>query len=215
VRGNNGGYPSLGGNLPVGFEQIALVGEKVRLRPIREGDAPDAYRLVDDEAVLANLAWDGPTDEAEIAGTYRRWVAEMKAGEACHLAIESADKAGLIGCIDVRFPRHPQQADIGYWLGVPYWNKGYMTEAVRLVCYLSFRHLDAARAYATVFVGNNGSRRVLEKNGFSVDGTLRSHVFKRGQFVDSWFLTLLRSEWDASQGGFSPRYEDIVVAKGE
>ncbi len=201
--------------MPVGFEHIELLGEKVRLRPIREADAPDAYRLVADEAVLANLAWDGPASEAEIADTYQRWVTEMKAGEACHLAIERADKTGLIGCIDVRFPRHPRQADIGYWLGVPYWNNGYVTEAVRLICHLSFKHLDAVRAYATVFVGNAGSRRVLEKNGFSVDGTLRSHVYKRGKFVDSWFLTLLRSEWEASQQQFSPRYEDILVAEGK
>jgi len=201
--------------MPVDFEHIELVGEKVRLRPIRKSDAPDAYRLLSNEAVLANLAWDGPTSEAEIAETYQRWVTEMKAGEACHLAIEHADKTGLIGCIDIRFPRHPRQADIGYWLGVPYWNKGYMTEAVRLVCYLSFKHLDAARAYATVFAGNNGSRKVLEKNGFSVDGTLRSHVFKRGQFVDSWFLTLLRSEWEVEQGRYYPRHEDIVIARRE
>jgi ribosomal-protein-alanine N-acetyltransferase len=199
--------------MPAGFSHIELVGDNVRLRPIREGDAADTYRLVADEAVLANLAWDGPANEAEIADTYRRWVTEMKAGEGCHLAIEHVDAPGLVGCIDVRFPRHPRQADIGYWLGVPYWNKDYMTEAVRLVCHLSFKHLDAARAYATVFVGNTGSRRVLEKNGFSLDGTLRSHVFKRGRFVDSWFMTLLRSEWEAEQGQFSPRYEDIVAAE--
>ena len=201
--------------MPVGFEHIELVGDKVRLRPVRETDAADAYRLVTDDAVLANLAWDGPASEAEIVETYTRWQTELRTGERCCLAIERADKAGLIGGIDVRFPRHPRQADIGYWLGVPYWNQGYMTEAVRLICHLSFKQLDAARVYATIFVGNNGSRRVLEKNGFSVDGTLRSHVFKRGQFVDSWFLTLLRSEWDANQEWFSPRYEDIVVTEGK
>jgi len=201
--------------MPAGFSHIELVGDKVRLRPIREGDATNAYRLVVDEAVLANLAWDGPANEAEIVDTYQRWATEMKAGEGCHLAIELPDVAGLIGCIDVRFPRHPRQADIGYWLGVPYWNRGYMTEAVRLVCYLSFKYLDAARAYATVFVGNIGSRRVLGKNGFSLDGTLRSHVYKRGKFLDSWFMTLLRSEWEASQQQFTPRYEDIVAAEGK
>jgi ribosomal-protein-alanine N-acetyltransferase len=90
-----------------------------------------------------------------------------------------------------------------------------MTETVRLVCYFSFVYLDAARAYATVFTRNMASRRVLEKNGFSVDGTLRSHVFKRGEFVDSWFLTLLHSEWEVQKKRYAPRHEDIVVAKGE
>jgi ribosomal-protein-alanine N-acetyltransferase len=164
---------------------------------------------------LVTLAWDGPASQDEIAETYTRWQKEFRAGENCCLAIERTAKTGLIGGIDVRFPRHPQQADIGYWLGVPYWNKGYMTEAVRLVCYISFKHLDAARVYATVFEGNNGSRRVLEKNGFSVDGTLRSHVFKSGQFLDSWFMTLLRSEWEVEKERYTPRHENVVVAKGD
>jgi len=201
--------------VPAGFEHIELVGDKVRLRPIRASDAVDAYRLLTDDAVLANLAWDGPASEAEIADTYARWETEFRAGEHCALAIELADKPGMVGCINARFPRHPRQADIGYWLGVPHWNQGCMTEAVRLVCYLSFKHLDAARAYATVFTRNMASRKVLEKNGFSVDGTLRHHVFKRGEFVDSWFLTLLRPEWETGWEWFSPRLENIVFARGK
>lgn len=201
--------------MPLGFEHIELSGEKVRLRPIREGDAPDAYRLVADEAVLANLAWDGPASEAEIAATYHRLEGELKSGESYCFAIERIDTPGLLGCIDARFPRHPRQADIGYWLGVPYWNNGYMTEAVRLVCHFSFVHLDAARVYATAFTSNVASRKVLKKNGFSVDGTLRSHVFKRGKFVDSWFLTLLRSEWEAEEERYTPQHEDVIFAEEE
>jgi len=201
--------------MPQGFKYIELVGDKVRLRPVRETDAADAYRLVADDAVLANLAWDGPSGEEEIAGTYRRLEGDLKTGESYSFAIERVDEPGLVGCIDARFPRHPRQADIGYWLGVPYWNKGYMTEALRLVCHLSFVHLDAVRAYATVFTRNDASRRVLEKNGFSLDGTLRSHVFKRGEFVDSWFMTLLRSEWEAEKERYIPRREDITVVEGE
>jgi len=201
--------------MPAGFEYIELVGDKVQLRPIREADAADAYRLLSDDAVLANLAWDGPASEAEIAGTYHHLEGELKSGESYCFAIESIDVPGLLGCIDARFPRHPRQADIGYWLGVPYWNNGYMTEALRLVCHFSFVHLDAARIYATAFTSNVASRKVLEKNGFSVDGTLRSHVFKRGQFVDSWFLTLLRSEWEVGKERYSPRQENVMVAKGE
>ena len=201
--------------MPAGFDHIELLGDKVRLRPIRASDAADAYRLLADDAILRWLSWDGPASEAEIAETYRRWEMELKTDENCYLAIERVDEPGLVGCITARFPRHPRQVDIGYWLGVPYWNRGYMTEAVRLVCHLSFNHLGAVRAYATVFVGNNGSRKVLEKNGFSVDGTLRHHVFKRGKFLDSWFLTLLRSEWVTERERFSPRHEDVVVAKGE
>jgi len=199
--------------VPVGFEYIELVGHTVRLRPVREDDAADAYHLVTDDKVLANLAWDGPANEAGIAGTYRRWEKEMVSGESYCFAIERVGPSGMVGCIDARFPRHPRQADIGYWLGVPYWNNGYMTEAVRLICHLCFKYLNSARIYATVFTGNTGSRRVLEKNGFSLDGTLRQHVFKRGQFLDSWFLTLLRSEWKKDKARYLPVHENIVLVE--
>ena len=67
------------------------------------------------------------------------------------------------------------------------------------------------RVYATVFVGNTSSRRVLEKNGFSLDGTLRCHVNKGGKWLDGWFLSLLRNEWQTRREQYSPRYEDLVV----
>jgi ribosomal-protein-alanine N-acetyltransferase len=199
--------------MSVGFSHIDIVGEKVRLRPIRATDAKAAYRLVKNEAVLSNLAWDGPRDEEELRNTYRQWEEEIKTGESCSLVIEHVDRTGLIGCIGIRFPRHPLQGDIGYWLGEPFWNRGYMTDAVRLVCHLSFQYLDAARAYATVFVGNIGSRRALEKNGFSLDGTLRCHVYKRGKWMDGWFFSLLRSEWEPNREKFVPRHEEVVVAR--
>ena len=201
--------------MSVGFSHIDIVGEKVSLRPVRAADAAAAYNLVKNEAVLSTLAWDGPADEEEVLNTYHRWEEEMKAGESCNLAIERADQAGLIGCIGIRFPRHPLQVDIGYWLGEPFWNKGYMTEAVRLACHLSFKYLNAARAYATVFVGNIGSRRALEKNGFFLDGTLRCHIYKRGEFLDGWFYSLLRSEWEDKREEFCPRREEVVVARGK
>ena len=199
--------------MSVGFSHIDIVGEKVRLRPIRAADARAAYRLVKNEAVLSTMAWDGPADEGELRDTYTRWDEEIKTGESCNLTIERADQPGLIGCIGIRFPRHPLQADIGYWLGEPFWNQGYMTEAIRLVCHFSFKYLNAARVYATVFVGNIGSRRTLEKNGFSLDGTLRCHVYRRGKWMDGWFFTLLRPEWERTREEFYPRCEEVVVAR--
>jgi ribosomal-protein-alanine N-acetyltransferase len=201
--------------MPQGFEHVELVGDKVRLRPVRESDAADAYRLFKDDRVLSRLATEGSNSLDEQREVYRGMEERLRTGEGYSLAIEEIATPRLLGGISARPRLHPQQIDIGYWLGAPYWEKGYMTEAVRLVCHLSFEYLDAVRAYATVFTRNMASRRVLEKNGFSVDGTLRSHVFKRGQFVDSWFLTLLRSEWEVRKERYAPRHEEVIVAEGE
>jgi ribosomal-protein-alanine N-acetyltransferase len=199
--------------MPRGFSHIDMVGDIVRFRPVRSSDAKVAYRLVKNEAVLVNLSWDGPADEEELLNTYRHWEEEIKTGESCNLTIERTEKPGLIGCIGIRFPEHPQQADIGYWLSEPFWNMGYITDAVRLACHLSFNYLDVVRACATVFVGNIGSRRALEKNGFSLDGTLRHHIYKRGQWFDGWFFTLLRTEWDSNRERYYPRHEKVVSAR--
>ena len=201
--------------MSVGFHNIDIAGDKVRLRPVVAADADVAYSLVKNDTVLATMAWDGPTDEGELRDTYTRWEEEIKSGENFGLAIERADQPGLLGNITVRLPRHPQQADIGYWLGEPFWNHGYMTEAVRLVSHFSFRYLDAVRAYATVFVGNIGSRRALEKNGFSLDGTLRCHVYKRGKWMDGWFFTLLRGEWERNREQYLPSHENIIAMAQE
>ena len=85
-----------------------------------------------------------------------------------------------------------------------------MTDAVRLVTHFSFEQLDALRVYATVFTGNVASRRVLEKCGFALDGTLRQQVPKRGEWLDEWFLTLLRAEWEPKRDEYRPSDERLV-----
>jgi len=193
-----------------GFERVEILGEKVRLRGPLPADAGPAYKLVKNEAVLSSIHWDGPASLEEMEKTYSRWQRDLKSGQGLNLTIETADKAILIGSVGLRFPRHPLQADIGYWLGEPYWNGGYMTEAVRLICHLAFQYLNSVRVYATVFKGNIGSSRVLEKNGFSLDGTMRGHIDKRGQWLDGWFFSLLRDEWQARREYYEPRQADIV-----
>ncbi len=198
--------------MPPGFERVELVGEKVRLRPAVVADAGPAYQLVTDDRILRWLLWDGPDAEADMLRVFGRWEEQLRFGEGYQFAIERLDESGIIGCIGPRLVEHPQQADIGYWLGVPFWNQGYMTEAVSLVSHFSFEYLGVERVYATVMVDNEGSRRALEKNGFLLDGRLRGHALKRGEWRDAWFLSLLRSEWQAGRERFLPRDEEIVVA---
>ena len=173
-----------------------LKGNLIKLRPIKASDAHEAYYMLRDKRVLDWLLWDGPKNEEEVLNTYTQWEKEFKTAKDYRFAIERLDSPGIIGCIDIRFPEHKDQADIGYWLGFPYWSKGYMTDALRLICNLCFKHLGIVRIYAPIFKGNIRSRRVLEKNGFSLDGTLRSHLLKRGEWRDVWFMSLLRSDWE-------------------
>jgi RimJ/RimL family protein N-acetyltransferase len=148
------------------FTHFEISGNKIRLRPIRIEDAEIRYRLHQDKAVLTYLATRGYTNVAEVSGRLQEAVNEWQTGQSYMCAIERLNEPGFIGNISIRFRLHPQQADIGYWVGQEFWNKGYVTEAVRLACHVCFKHLKSNKVYATVFVGNDASRRVLEKNGF-------------------------------------------------
>lgn len=204
-------------NAPRRFSHVEITGDKVRLRPVRPEDAPAAYPLLRDDRVVRTLVWEGPTSVEELADGYRGTVMPRKfqgGSLEYSFAIERAGAPGIVGSIGARPRPHPQQIDIGYWLGADSWNQGLMTEAARLVTHFSFAYLNAARVYALVFVGNTSSRRVLEKNGFHLDGTLRQHVQKRGEWLDEWFFSLLRPEWEAQRDWYRPKSERIVQAPG-
>ena len=193
------------------FKRVLVKGDKVQLRPIKATDVNLAFSLVRNDEILKWLLWDGPKDEKEIASTYGQWETDFGSKRDCFLAIERIDIPGIIGCISLNHRDCEERADMGYWLAVDYWGKGYMTDAVRLVCHLGFKYLGLIKIYSPVFLGNMRSKRVLEKNGFSLEGTLRSHFKKRGEWRDVWYMSILRSEWQENQHRFSPSFEDVIV----
>lgn len=199
--------------MPRGFEKADLSGALVRLRPNRAEDANYSFPLLQDDRVLSQLAWDGPVSLGELATGFQRRAEWFETGEQYSFAIEGLDGSGLVGSIGLTTPDHPLRVQAGYWLGVPFWGRGYMTDAVRLATHFAFQRLDAICVYARVFVGNIASRRVLEKNGFRLDGTLRCYILKRGVWMDAWFLSLLRAEWEAMKEHFSPSWEDVIPIK--
>lgn len=107
-------------------------------------------------------------------------------------AIASADEPiggiGLEFCSDV----HRFTAELGYWLGEPFWGRGIMTEAIRRFTPWTFEHLEVYRIQAAVFAGNEPSIRVLEKAGFEREGRLRANVFKHGRILDQFLYAKIK-----------------------
>lgn len=101
-----------------------------------------------------------------------------------NFAIEYDGKfCGMIGLM-------PQQdvyyrtAEIGYWLGEAFWNKGIITIAVDLITEIAFNELDLVRIHAGIFEYNIASMKVLEKNGYKKDGVFEKNITKNGKIVD-------------------------------
>lgn len=86
-----------------------------------------------------------------------------------------------------------KSAEIGFWIGEDYWRKGIMTEALRQMTEYAFYYFDLVRLYAEVFETNKASMRVLEKNGFYLEGVRRKAVFKNDVLMDDYIWVKLRS----------------------
>ena len=71
-------------------------------------------------------------------------------------------------------------AEIGYWIGEPFWNKGIATTAVKLLTQYGFNHLNLVRIHTGVFEYNLASMKVLEKNGYEKDGIFKNSILKNG-----------------------------------
>lgn len=101
---------------------------------------------------------------------------------------EAVGGIGLIMNSDV----YLLSAEIGYWIGETHWGKGIATEAVRQMVEYTFYYFDIVRLYAEVFETNKSSMRVLEKNGFYLEGVRRKAVFKNNVLMDDYIWVKLR-----------------------
>jgi ribosomal-protein-alanine N-acetyltransferase len=82
--------------------------------------------------------------------------------------------------------------EIGYWIGQEYWGKGIVTYVVKELLRIAFDELKLYRVYAEVFEHNNASARVLEKNGFCKEATLRKAIIKNGVYLDQYIFSILK-----------------------
>lgn len=112
--------------------------------------------------------------------------------DSLHLVIDS--KEGLAGAIGLERDADVfcKTANLGYWLGEPYWGKGVATAAVKSIVEYAFDHFDFIRISAEVFSWNPASRRVLEKAGFQQEAHLKKAVYKNGEILDLLIYALVR-----------------------
>lgn len=132
-----------------------------------------------------------PYTRADAERYIRDCIANEGKGQLCRAITEGGTAVGSIGVFrqtDIA----ARSAELGYWLGEPFWGKGIMTAAVQELCALVFSSTDIVRIYAEPFADNAASRRVLEKAGFVLEGILRKSVCKNGVFHDACMYALIK-----------------------
>ena len=105
----------------------------------------------------------------------------------------------LYGAINLRLQMHDQLGEMGYWIGVPFWNKGICTDAARRLIQFGFEDLGLNKIHARHLGGNAGSGRVMDKCGMTKEGVLRQHAMKNGVWRDIVEYGILKAEYEAGQ----------------
>lgn len=96
------------------------------------------------------------------------------------------------GSIGVHHIIKGHKANIGYWLAESFWAQGIMTNVVKKFTAYLFKKYNLKRVYADVFPYNNGSKRVLEKAGFELEGIKKKDHKKNNKFIDVYLMAKVK-----------------------
>lgn len=157
---------------PDDAENIAKFANNKRIADYLRDGFPNPYTLSDAQNFIRSMGLDSDT-------------------RICRAIDIGGEAAGSIG-VFLKEDVYRKSAEIGYWLGEPFWGQGIATEAIRQMCDMAYRKFDIVRIYAEPYAHNTGSRRALEKAGFTLEGLLKKSVCKNGQIYDSCIYALVK-----------------------
>ena len=178
------------------MSQPTINTKRLTLRPFRLSDAP-VVQLLAGERDIADTTMNIPHPYGD--GMAEEWIVGQKSayedGKAITFAIVVRDNDSLVGAIGLRIDRGCNKAELGYWVGKPFWNRGYATEAAIALLAFGFDELRLNRIHAAHLARNPSSGRVMEKSGMLLEGTARKDTMKWGKYEDLVSYGLLREDW--------------------
>lgn len=153
------------------------------IRPWRLQDAPSLARHANNRRIWINLRDGFPHPYTQDhAVSYIEMATGNKPETLFAICIDD-EAVGGIG-FTIKSDVERLSAELGYWLGEPFWGKGIVTEAVSATTRYAMQQFGLVRIYATPFRTNPASARVLEKAGYTLEGRMRKAVFKDGKIID-------------------------------
>lgn len=180
--------------------QPSLATERLLLRPFTLADAPAVQELAG-AVEIASTTLNVPHPYED--GMAETWILTHAPGyeagtQAIFAVTEQAGghaPARLVGAIGLVIEAAHARAELGYWIGVPFWGCGYATEAGRALLELGFDRMGLHRIQATYITRNPASGRVMQKLGMRPEGVLRQHIRKWDVFEDLAVCGILAAEW--------------------
>lgn len=155
------------------------------MRKIVPEDYLDMYEYSRQDLVTQYLLWKSHPS-SEYTHKYLKYVqGQYRSGDFYDWALELKKTGKMIGtCGFTKFDFQNNCAEIGYVINPDHWGRGYASEAVSAVLNFGFSKLSLNRIEARYIVGNEASRKVMEKNGMTFEGIHKRLLFVKGRYVD-------------------------------
>ncbi len=172
-------------------DQPILETERLVLRSFSLTDASEVQRLAGEKDIAATTQniphpYEDGMAESWIGTHTEKYIK----GESVSFSVIRKEDRKLVGAIGFH-NINGSHAEMGYWIGKPYWGQEYATEAARRIIQFGFLVCELKRINAFFFTENQSSRRVMQKNGMTPVRFIKNHTVKWGQPIDAWEYEVL------------------------
>ncbi|MGI9542083.1 MAG: GNAT family N-acetyltransferase [Cyclobacteriaceae bacterium] len=157
--------------------------KEIKLRELRPTDKSQLTFLANNKKIWDNLRDFFPHPYAESDAESFINLTTAEAPKQTFAIEHNGELCGVIGLV-AQEDIYKRSAEIGYWLGEPYWGQGIATKAIELMTVYGFEELKLVRIYAGIFEYNITSMHVLEKNGYKKEGVFKKAIWKNGKIYD-------------------------------
>lgn len=173
-----------------------IVTRRLLLRKMLKRDAADMYEYAKRSDVTEYLLWE-PHDTELYTYKYLSYIqSRYRAGDFYDWAITRRESGKMIGtCGFTRINGEANSAEVGYVINPSFWGCGLATEAVAAIVRFGFEELHLHRIEARYMVGNDRSRRVMEKLGMKFEGISRDSLHVKGKYVSVGTCAILYGEY--------------------
>ena len=180
------------------YKDGIITTDRLILRPFTLDDADDVAAMCGTGVIQRTvLSLPYPYTKEDAA----EWISkheERRRSRSCYdFAVTDRETGTLYGSTSlVLRVKDSPTAELGYWIGERYWNRGFATEAARAMIEYAFSELMLHRVYAEHFGSNIPSGRVMQKAGMKQEGVLRDQFFKNGRYEDEVIYGIVSMDYD-------------------
>ncbi|WP_042479196.1 GNAT family N-acetyltransferase [Bacillus ndiopicus] len=173
-------------------EKLTITTDRLVLRLFQKTDAEQVAALCNNYNIYKSTMYLPHPYKVEDALTWIEYHHEnFLEDRSYELAVTDKETNEVYGAIALSNNKHFNQGELAYWIGEPYWGKGYATEAAKAIVQFAFEEKKLHKVFARYFATNPASGKVMEKIGMDQEGVLKDHIIKDGKYEDLVYYGLI------------------------